>query len=193
MQKLLQSIFFGLFSLLMLQLSAQTDSTVIDSLPPTLDSYYNFEEIDPFFKRTGMNEEDKVRMLYQQADNYYRRSDYARARELCYAALRYRPDWGKPHYLVGLMYAASGKKCSPETDGLGFHAQVLIWAAIEEWQLATEDPEVGQQAKDYIQQYRAYLPTKASYEKEVGEDKRGEYYFIPCWVQRWAKVQFLEE
>jgi tetratricopeptide (TPR) repeat protein len=193
MEYFTKSIFIGFFSLFYLTLSAQQDSTSIDSIPPALDSYYNYEEIDPFFKRTGLKEEDKLRMLYQQADNYYRRSDYKRARELCYAALRYQTDWGKPHYLVGLMYAASGKKCSPETDGLGFHAQVLIWAAIEEWQLAVDDPEVGAQAKAYIEQYSAYLPSKESYEKEVPEDQRGEFYFIPCWVQRWAKVQLLKE
>lgn len=193
MNSIIKLISIAFFSFLSFTLFAQQDSIIIDSIPPALDSYYNYEEIDPFFKRTGLKEEEKVRMLYQQADNYYRRNDYTRARELCYAALRYQPDWGKPHYLVGLMYAASGKKCSPETDGLGFHAQVLIWAAIEEWELALDDPEVGPQAKAYIEQYKAYLPTKASYEKEVPETKRGDYYYIPCWVQRWGKVRLLEE
>ncbi len=185
-------IYLGLFLLGMGSIQAQTDSLKIDSLPP-LDSYYNYEEIDPFYNRTGLKQEDKTRMLYQQADNYYRRGDYERARELCYAALRYRPDWGKPHYLVGLMYAASGQKCSPATNGLGFHAQVLIWVALEEWALAVDDPEVGEQAQAYIEQYKAYLPTKASYEEQVAEDQQGDYYFVPCWVQRWAKVQFLQE
>lgn len=122
--------------------------------------------------------EDKGKAAYRIAYRYYQSNSYGTARSWCRRASEFRPNWGEPYILVGLMYASSGSSCGP---GTGWDSQVVIWPAMDEWQKAKSvDPSCAGDANKHIGTYQKYLPTVA--EGHFKNIKDGDSYKVGCWI-----------
>jgi tetratricopeptide (TPR) repeat protein len=128
----------------------------------------------------GTTNEEKAKSAYRIADGYFRDHSYGTARSWARKASDLRPGWGDPYILVGLMYASSGKACSGGV-GTGWDAQVVVWAAMDEWNKAKSvDGSVADEANKYIGKYREFLPTVGEgFQKNI---KEGSSYKIGCWI-----------
>jgi len=126
----------------------------------------------------SISNSEKAKSAYRIADRYYRNNSYGTARSWCRRASDYNPNWGEPYLLVGLMYASSGKLCGP---GTGWDSQVVVWAAMDEWQKAKSvDAGAADEANKYIGRYREYLPTaEEGFQRGI---KEGSAYKIDCWI-----------
>lgn len=132
-------------------------------------------------KDPNLDKESRAKIAYRLAYKEYKKGNYSDARTLCRQASDLLPNWGEPYMLVGYMYAASGSRCDPSGKGTGWDAQVVAWAAVDEWSRAKEkDPSVADEANGLIAKYRQYFPL-------VGEGfqrgiKNGDSYKIGCWM-----------
>jgi len=125
-----------------------------------------------------MDNVDKGKSAYSIAYKHYQSNSYGTARSWCRKASEYRPNWGEPYILVGMMYASSGKSCG---TGTGWDSQSVIWAAMDEWQKARSvDASSAAEANKYINQYSAYLPEYKEVRMRNLND--GESYKIGCWI-----------
>lgn len=125
-----------------------------------------------------LTNEDKGKAAYRVAYRYYQSNSYGTARSWCRKASEYRPNWGEPYLLVGLMYASSGSSCGP---GTGWDSQVVIWPAMDEWQKARSvDPSSADEANKYIGKYQQYLPSYT--DGHMRSIKDGDAYKIGCWI-----------
>ena len=136
-----------------------------------------------------LSDEDKAQTAYRIA--YYEfntKKNFAVARSYARKASSFRPNWGEPYILVGLMYASSGKACSNGV-GTGWDAQVVIWPAFDEWQKAKSiDPSVADQANKYIGTYSQYLPSSdEGFQRGI---KAGSSYQVGCWIGVTTTVRF---
>jgi hypothetical protein len=128
---------------------------------------------------TDVKNEEKAKIAYRIAYHYYAEErNFPVARTYARKASAFNPNWSEPYTLVGLMYASSGKLCGP---GTGWDSQVVVWAAMDEWQKACSvDPDNCQDARKYLGQYSAYLPTES--EGFQRGYKNGQAYSIGCWI-----------
>lgn len=130
-------------------------------------------------KEEGIEDKRLADIAYQLAYDYYKKGSYSSARSYARKASQIRPNWGEPYLLVGTMYASSGSRC--DDDGRGFDAQVVTWAAVDEWQRAKSvDPAAAGKANAKIAQYSQYYP---SIEDLFTRDlKEGQSYKVGCWI-----------
>ena len=121
--------------------------------------------------------------LYRYAYDQYKKNNYPLARQYCRLTSKYRPSWGDPYILVGIMYASSGSICSPNTNGKGFDAQIFVWPAIDEWVKAkTIDPTSVDKANELINKYSPFIPSKVELlQRQISV---GSIYTIGCWIQQ---------
>ncbi len=126
----------------------------------------------------SMSGSEKAKSAYRVAYRYYDNNNFSTARSWCRRASDYNPNWGEPYILVGLMYASSGKLCGP---GTGWDSQVVVWAAMDEWQKAKSvDAGAANDANKYIGRYREYLPAvEEGFQRGI---KEGSDYKIGCWI-----------
>ncbi len=130
--------------------------------------------------------EQKADLAYKAALIYYAKvKNFPKAREYCYKALKYRPDWGKPYLLIGNLYASSGKLCGP---GTGWESQVVIWPAMDKWIKAkTVDPSVADEANKQIKKYHQYMP---KFEEIFARGYQlGATYKVNCWIQETTTIR----
>ncbi len=122
--------------------------------------------------------DDKGKLAYRIAHRYYSGNSYGTARSWCRRASDYKPNWGEPYILVGMMYASSGKLCGP---GTGWDSQVVAWAAMDEWNKAKSvDAGAASEANRLIGKYREYIPTVS--EGHFRNLKEGDPYKVGCWI-----------
>ncbi|MCP4443243.1 MAG: hypothetical protein GY810_30435 [Aureispira sp.] len=125
----------------------------------------------------AMTGDEKGELAYRIAYNYYKKGSYGTARSWCRKAASLKSNWGEPYLLVGLMYAGSGKRCGP---GTGWDSQVVVWAAMDEWNKAKKYADSKAKASQYLSKYRKYIPTKGdAFQRGV---KEGSSYKIGCWI-----------
>lgn len=130
--------------------------------------------------------EDKAKLAYRIAHRYYSGNSYGTARSWCRRASDYRPNWGEPYILVGMMYASSGKMCGP---GTGWDSQVVVWAAMDEWEKARSvDAGAASEANRLIGKYREYLPT--TNDGFMRQIKEGDSFKISCWIGVTTRARF---
>jgi tetratricopeptide (TPR) repeat protein len=105
---------------------------------------------------------------------------FSLARQYALQALKYKPNWGDPHILIGKLYASSGPLCGP---GRGFESQVVTWPAIDSWNDAKRvDPSVTAQANRLIAQYSQFMPSREDvFQRNL---KVGDSFTVGCWIQR---------
>lgn len=137
-----------------------------------------------------LSNEEKGKIAHRIAYHEFKdKKNFSVARSYCRKASQYLPNWGEPYLLVGLMYAASGKACSPETNGTGWNAQVVVWAAMDEWQRAKSvDPNATTLANKYIGEYSAYYPSSdEGFQRGI---KAGSSYKVGCWIGVTTTVRY---
>lgn len=130
-------------------------------------------------KEEGIDNERLADIAYQLAYDHYKKGSYSTARSYARKASNFRPNWGEPYLLVGTMYASSGSRCSEA--GVGFEAQVVTWAAVDEWQRAKSvDASAAAKANAKISQYSQYYPTVEDlFTRDL---KEGQSYKVGCWI-----------
>ncbi|WBM75222.1 hypothetical protein [Saprospira grandis] len=133
-----------------------------------------------------VSNEVKADLAYRYADRLFRAGSFGSARSYCRKASKFRPNWGEPYLLVGIMYASSGGRCSAK--GTGWDAQICVWPAIDEWVKAKSvDPSVAAKANKYIGQYSAFMPTKTEiFQRQL---KEGASIKVPCWIQQTTTIR----
>lgn len=139
----------------------------------------------------SLTSEEQGTLAYKVAYKEYKAGNFSEARSLCNKAAEYRPNWGEPLMLIGYMYAASGKRCDPSGSGTGWDAQVVAWAAVDQWARAKSvDPSVADEANGLIAKYRKYFPTVGDgHQRQIAE---GASYKIGCWINVTTTARFSE-
>ncbi|MFT6149867.1 MAG: tetratricopeptide (TPR) repeat protein [Saprospiraceae bacterium] len=112
--------------------------------------------------------------------------NFSKARRYYEAAASLKPNWGEPLYQIGVLYASSGPLCGP---GTGWESQKVVWPAMDMWNKAinTGDAEIVEKAKEKINYYSQYLPTKEdAHLRGISNESN---ITIGCWIQRTTKVR----
>ncbi len=121
---------------------------------------------------------------------YSKLGQKSKARSLARKAAKYNPSSGKPYFVIGNIYAGSGKDCSNGV-GTGFDAQQVVWVAIDQWRRAiSTEPgsETAQKAQDRINKYTQYMPSQEdAFMKGL---KEGQTHTVGCWINESTKVRF---
>lgn len=155
--------------------SAATDEEKDQLKDEAFDWYEKALDENP--KDCEMTDEEKGELAYRIAYRHYTKGSYSTARSFCRKASQLKSNWGEPYLLVGLMYAASGKRCGP---GTGWDSQVVVWAALDEWSIAKKYSDSAGKASEYISRYLKYIPTKGdAFQRGI---KNGASYKIDCWI-----------
>ncbi len=116
--------------------------------------------------------------------------DKSNGRKYARKSLEYRSSWAEPYYVIGNMYASSGKDCG---SGTGFNSQRTVWVAIDEWKKA-KSAEPGSKFADKSQQrineYTKYMPNQEQcFMRSLTE---GSSYTVPCWINQSTRVRYVK-
>ncbi|WP_430814898.1 tetratricopeptide repeat protein [Carboxylicivirga sp. RSCT41] len=107
------------------------------------------------------------------------------ARKYAKNALQKKEGWGKPHILIGNIYAQESAKYG-DSD---FEHQAVYWVAIDQFKKAKAvDPECQQEADKQINLYSQYLP-----DKETGffhGIQEGDMYLVGSWINEKTTVRY---
>lgn len=142
----------------------------------------NYTKAIQYIQEANEGETDasaKAQNMLTIAQFYQAKGDFSSARTYAYKAADLRGSWGDPYILIGRLYAASGSKCGP---GTGWDSQVVVWAAIDQWNKAKNiDSSVATEAQNLINKYWQYMPSKSDIflRPDVSE---GGSYSIGCWI-----------
>lgn len=139
-------------------------------------------------KKEWIDDTTKSKLIYRYAYKLFEQGDFPASRYYCRVSALLNQTWGEPYILVGIMYASSGFKCSPSTNGVGFDAQVCVWVAIDEWNKAISvDKSSVEIANKLIKKYSSFLPTKT--DLALRGIQQGSVYNVECWIQQATKVR----
>ncbi|MCB9074652.1 MAG: hypothetical protein R2760_06210 [Chitinophagales bacterium] len=112
---------------------------------------------------------------------------FPESRELARKALALDSTNARAYFLIGYLYASSGKLCS--ASGVGFQAQIVLWPAFDNFKKAVEygEEDIKIEAQKMLDLYKQYLPTKA----DVAAKKLtvGAPYTVKCWIEEETTVQ----
>lgn len=120
---------------------------------------------------------EKANYCYELALVLYSRNDYPRVRNLARQAISLNPEWGKPHILIGKIYAASAKSIGSSD----LQQRIVYCLAVDQFIKAKSvDPESAAEANKEIAQYSQYFPGK---EDAFFENiKAGSSYKVGGWI-----------
>ncbi|MCU4175927.1 tetratricopeptide repeat protein [Carboxylicivirga sp. N1Y90] len=108
-----------------------------------------------------------------------------KARDYAFASLKHNSSWGKPHILIGNIYAVESKKYGANE----FEHKTVYWAALDRFKKAKAvDPECMQEAEKQIALYSQYIP-----DKETGFFhglEEGSTYTIGSWINEETVVRY---
>ncbi|TRX70293.1 lipopolysaccharide assembly protein LapB [Carboxylicivirga sp. M1479] len=111
--------------------------------------------------------------------------DSPEARKYAQNALSRKDGWGKPHILIGNIYAQESAKYG-DSD---FEHQSVYWVAIDRYQKAKAiDPECVKEAEKQINLYSQYLP-----DRETGffhGIEEGANYTVGSWINEKTVVRY---
>jgi len=150
-----------------------------DNMDRAVEYYQKAIELDD-------NEELKAKYYYELAlitFSYYKNGP--KAREYAYDALEYNHDWGKPHILIGNIYAMESKNYGSNE----FEHKTVYWVALDRYKKAKSvDPDCLQEAEKQIALYSQYLP-----DKETGffhGIQEGSKYKVGSWINEETTVRY---
>lgn len=96
---------------------------------------------------------EKITLLTQIANAYYKKSNYGKAREYANKVLAMNPNSGKAYIIIGKTYAVSA--CKDDVAGAKY------WVAVDKFQKAKAvDSSVSSSAQKLINSYSAHFPEK---------------------------------
>ncbi len=136
-------------------------------------------------------QDKKAKIALRIAKIYYGElKDKSSARVYARKAAKLNPNWGEPYFLIGNMYASSGKDCG---SGTGFNSQRTVWVAIDQWRRAISvDPgsSAAQKSQQRINEYKQYMPSQEQIFMRSLKD--GQSYTVTCWINESTKVRFVK-
>ena len=146
-----------------------------------------FAEAISKYEETLTTESDPVKQAdyhFRIASIKFRKLDqFGAARESARAAIKARPDWGKPYIMIGEMYARSSSTCGKDA----FERGLAVIAAINKWsQAKSVDPSIASEANDLIGRYSKYKPPQ---EDVFMRKADGKTMKVPCWIGESVKVK----
>jgi len=149
----------------------------------------NFDKAKEYYLKTisqTTDEELQAKCFYGLAVltfSHYKNSP--EARKYAQNALQKKSDWGKPHILIGNIYAQESAKYG-DSD---FEHQTVYWVAIDRFKKAKSvDSTCIQEAEKQISLYSQYLP-----DKETGffhGIQEGENYTVGSWINEKTIVRY---
>lgn len=142
--------------------------------------------IDKYIDEETDDADRKASMKLRIANIYYAYlKNFPAARQAAQQAARFRPSWGEPFMLIGILYASSGPLCGP---GRGWDSQIVVWPAIDMWNRAKSlDGSVSGKANQLIGRYSQYMPSVGDiFQRGLQE---GQSYFVPCWIQETTTIR----
>lgn len=108
-----------------------------------------------------------------------------KAREYAFESLKYNSSWGKPHILIGNIYALESKKYGSSE----FENKTVYWVALDRFKKAIAvDPECMQEAEKQIALYSQYIPDKESGFFHGLEE--GSKYKVGSWINEETVVRY---
>lgn len=130
--------------------------------------------------------ENKANLYLLLANMKADKDQFPEARELARKALALDSTYARAYFLIGYLYASSGKLCGP---GTGFQSQIVLWPAFDNFNKAIlyGDDEIKAEAQKMLDLYKQYLPTKT----DIAGKKLsvGQTYTINCWINEQTTVQ----
>ncbi len=148
-----------------------------------------FDKAKEYYLKTisqADDEELQAKCFYELAVvtfSHYKNSP--EARQYAQNALQKKSNWGKPHILIGNIYAHESAKYG-DSD---FDHQTVYWVAIDQFNKAKRiDPECADEAEKQINLYSQYIP-----DKETGffhGVQEGENYTIGSWINEKTTVRY---
>ncbi len=148
-------------------------------------NYTNAIELFNQFVNETEDEDKKFKYNLLIAKIYYGDiKNYEQSRKYALRASEFNPKSGEPYLLIGKLYASSGPLCGP---GRGWDSQIVTWPAIDMFEIATNDPLVADEAKQFIRTYWQYMPNKEDIHQRT--IKVGSEYKVKCWINRTTRVR----
>lgn len=120
-------------------------------------------------------EEQQAQKLFKEAQLKKEKNDYTfEALELAKKASVLLPEWGEPYLFIGSAYLSIAKtNCKYR-----FEKQAAVWAALDAWNYALDDPKTIEEATRLIDKFMIYCPRNADcFQQNL---QRGEEYTIEC-------------
>jgi len=119
----------------------------------------------------------KASILYSMAVIAKKQGQKAKARNLAYEALKYKPSMGAAYLLIASLYASSANECGDTT----FEKTAIYWKAAElARKAAAVDPTVRSKALKAAEAYEKRAPSKKDIFLEGMAGKTVK--FDKCWV-----------
>ncbi len=109
---------------------------------------------------------------------------YNDARKEAKVAASLNPSFGRPHMLIGDMYATTARSC-----GDSWNQRLAILAAVDKYnKAASVDPSAADEAKSKAGKYRSSFPAKD--EGFMRGVKAGTTQKVGCWIGETVRVRF---
>lgn len=128
-----------------------------------------------------------------KADNYYmiallsfEQNSYTKARQYCYKAIEFNPNYGAAYILIGKMYAATASSVYPNDPVL---RKTVYYAAVDKFEKARQvDPSVADDAATQISAYRGHFPSTEDVFMHP-ELEKGKVITIGGWINERTTVR----
>lgn len=151
----------------------------------------NIEKAIQYFKQAIdlQDDNEKKAEYYMQLASltFEDMDDMPNAREYALKAAEADPNNGKPYIFIGRMYTKSVDQCG-EDD---FEKKAVLWAAVDKFQKAKKvDPDLEEEANDYIKSYKPRFPDKKTIFFE--NYQIGDSYEVGCWINETTTVRASE-
>lgn len=146
------------------------------------------QKAEAYYNNAIDSEEDaavKADYLIDFAKFYKDKGLYSKSREKALKAAEFKSNWGEPYYLIGILYASSGKLCGP---GTGWESQIVTWPAVDMFVKAKQvDGTYAPKVDPLIGKYKANYPLKNdAFMRQLSD---GDSYRVECWIQRNTTVR----
>jgi tetratricopeptide (TPR) repeat protein len=127
-------------------------------------------------------DEEKASAYFSIANIYYAMNNYTDARNACYEALKFKPDYAQVYVLIGDLYAGSGARCSGG-DAL---PNATSWAAADKYNKALSiDPTLDK----IVNEKKSALRFPSQNEKFIRGLNNGDSYRVGCWINESTTVR----
>ena len=137
-------------------------------------------------KSIDLEEESEVKadLYFKLASIILMEGNLSAAKKNALAAIKNKPNWGKPYLLIGKCYAAAHKTFK----GKAYEKQALYWVAVDKFMKAKSvDSECATEANQLIKTYSKYFPAKE--EAFMQGLKEGGTHKIGSWINETTKVR----
>jgi len=133
----------------------------------------------------GKKSEKLADLYYELAElNYTGFKNFRKARTLALKAIEARPNWGKPHLLIGRIYFSARKEVFSDP----WDQATVLWVAADQFIKAKSvDYEIEEKANILINSYSDQFPTPGMVALRNLHD--GDTYTVRGWINETTRVR----